>query len=194
MDKTLRAPTKSRKANHPHKLQGADISIRRSAPDDAAAVMRIMADPLVQANLLQMPYPSEAAWRQRLLEDGQLGKPDVLLLAEVDGQVVGSAGLHPITTQLRRRHAAHLGISVMASHHGQGVGSALMKALCDYADQWAQVSRIELTVFADNQRAISLYERFGFVHEGRHRAYAMRAGRFEDVLCMARLHPTPPQL
>ena len=68
-----------------------------------------------------------------------------------------------------------------------------MQALIDYADQWGHVLRIELTVFADNTRAIALYERFGFEHEGRQRGYALRHGVYSDVLAMARLHPNPPR-
>ena len=37
-----------------------------------------------------------------------------------------------------------------------------MTSLCDYADRWGQVLRIELQVFADNARAIALYRSFGF--------------------------------
>ena len=54
--------------------------------------------------------------------------------------------------------------------------------------------RIELTVYTDNARAIALYEKSGFVHEGTHRAYALRHGRFVDAHAMARLHPDPPLL
>ena len=67
-----------------------------------------------------------------------------------------------------------------------------MQALCDYADGWAQLLRLELTVFTDNARAIALYECFGFRVEGTHRAYAMRRGVYADVHAMARLHPQPP--
>ena len=69
-----------------------------------------------------------------------------------------------------------------------------MQALCDYADNWAQLLRLELTVFTDNDRALALYERCGFVHEGTHRAYALRHGVYADVFSMARLHPRPPGL
>jgi putative acetyltransferase len=67
-----------------------------------------------------------------------------------------------------------------------------MDALLDYADNWGQVLRIELGVYADNARAIRLYERCGFQHEGRMRAYALRDGQYVDSLAMARLHPRPP--
>jgi L-phenylalanine/L-methionine N-acetyltransferase len=66
--------------------------------------------------------------------------------------------------------------------------------MCDYADSWAQILRLELTVFVDNAPAIALYERFDFRTEGTHRAYAMRDGVYCDVLTMARLHPRPPSV
>jgi putative acetyltransferase len=132
-------------------------------------------------------------WKAKLADILAPGKPDLSLAAELDGEVVGNAGLHPWGTAPRRRHAMHLGIAVLPSAQGCGVGSALMQALCDYADRWAQVLRLELTVYTDNERAIALYRKFGFVTEGTHRAYALRDGRYVDVLAMARLHPDPPR-
>jgi len=168
------------------------ITLRRATPADAAAVARQMADDAVFANLMQLPWPTEALWRQRLEKMAAAAESaELLLLAERDGVLLGSLGLHPMD-RVRRRHAAMLGISVGAAHQGQGVGTALMQAVCDYADRWAHLLRLELTVFADNARAIALYRRFGFEQEGRHRAYALRDGAYVDVLSMARLHPHPP--
>ena len=80
-----------------------------------------------------------------------------------------------------------LGLGVHSRHHGRGVGRALLEGLLDLADNWLPVVRLELTVFADNERAIALYRRYGFEVEGTHRAYALRAGRYADVLAMARI-------
>jgi L-phenylalanine/L-methionine N-acetyltransferase len=170
------------------------ISIRRVTPDDAAAFARILGEPGVMFNTLQLPHPSEQRWKARLAEPPALGSNDVSLVAERGGQVLGSAGLFAPGALVRRRHVALLGIAVATSAQGQGVGTALMQALCDYADRWGQVLRIELTVFADNARAIALYQRFGFETEGRHRGYALRDGAYADVLSMARLHPQPPSI
>jgi len=165
--------------------------VRRARPTDAADFVRLMGDPEVFGNLMQLPLPSEIQWRKRL-EDGDAStQGDLHAVVESGGQLVGSAGLHP-NPKLRRRHTAVLGISVAKSAQGQGVGTLLMQTLCDYADHWSQILRIELTVFVDNPRAIALYRRFGFQLEGTHRGYALRQGRFEDVHCMARLHPCPP--
>jgi len=168
------------------------LTLRRARPADAAALAEQLADPEVFPGLLQLPYANVELWQQRLNTPPTPGSADLMLVAERDGQVVGSAGLHPVSPQLRRRHAMMLGISVSPASQGQGVGNALMTALLDYADNWAQVLRIELTVFHDNQRAIRLYERHGFAPEGRLKAYALRNGVFEDVLAMARLHPRQP--
>ena len=174
------------------------IRIRRAQLSDAAAFARTLGHPDVQPGLLQMPYTSEALWQARLTESLAPGKADLVLVAEVpdakgEPQVVANAGLHPVSPALRRRHVMNLGIAVHPEAQGQGVGRALMQALCDWADQWGQVLRIELTVFVDNPRAIALYQRFGFRQEGRHVGYALRQGRYVDVFAMARLHPDPPR-
>lgn len=169
------------------------LIVRRARPADAADMVRLMADEGVYANLMQLPFPSEAVWRARLEELTAPASTVLMLVAERAGRLVGSAGLHP-AVPIRRRHAASLGISVGLACQRQGVGSALMQAVCDYADGWAQILRIELTVFTDNTGAIALYERFGFRLEGTHVAYAMRQGAYLDVHCMARLHPNPPRL
>ena len=170
------------------------ITIRRSEVRDAAAMARYMSDPAIFGALLQMPYPSEAMWQARLAEDGASGKADLSLVAERDAEIVGSAGLFSPGPAQRRRHVAGLGISVVREAQGQGVGSALMAALCDYADRWLGVLRIELTVYADNEVAQRLYRKFGFVVEGRFKGYALRDGAYADTIAMARFHPNPPTI
>ncbi len=170
------------------------IAVRRATVQDAAAYARIMGDPGVYPGLMQMPYTSEELWRARLQESTAPGKTDLLLVAELDGTVVGAAGLHPAGVSPRRRHVLLLSISVLPEAQGQGVGSALMSALCDYADRCAGVLRIELGVYTDNDKAIGLYKKFGFGIEGTMRGYAMRDGQFADTFAMARLHPNQPRI
>lgn len=170
------------------------ITIRRARPDDAAAIAAMMGDPAVYPGLMQMPFASEEAHRTRLVEGLAPGKVDLSLVAERGGKIVGGSGLHPASASLRRRHVMMLGISVIPEAQGQGVGTALMQAMCDYADRWMGSLRIELTVYVDNAAAIALYRKFGFEMEGRHRGYAMRDGSYVDAFAMARLHPSPPAI
>lgn len=173
----------------------AGWQLRRAVPEDAPAFVRMMADPEVFGQLLQLPHPDAEFWRQRLQDQrSQAGRGDLHLVALAGDEVVGSAGLHVASPMPRRRHAMSLGISVARGWQGRGVGSALMAALCDQADNWLGVLRLELTVFADNQPAQALYRKFGFEPEGRLRAFALRDGALVDALAMARLHPRPPRL
>lgn len=163
-----------------------EIVIRRAEPDDFEGMWRTFQDESVYSGTLQVPFPSREAWRKRLAEPVE---GDYQLVACVDGQVVGHAGLHSAGKSPRRAHAMWLGIGVREDYQGKGVGSALMSALLALVDGWLNVFRIELTVFTDNARAIALYEKFGFVMEGTHRAYGLRAGRYVDVHSMARVKP-----
>ena len=170
------------------------ITVRRTSIQDAAALARIMGDPAVYPGLMQLPYTDEDTWRARLADSLAPGKTDVLLCAELEGKVVGSSGLHPAGPALRRRHALMLGLSVSPEAQGRGVGSALMAAMCDYADRWAGALRMELTVYTDNAPALALYRKFGFVIEGTFKGYAMRDGAYTDAHAMARFHPNPPRI
>lgn len=172
------------------------LTLRRVKPADAAAIAEQFGDPDVFGGTLQLPFASEEMWTQRIagMNPPAAGSNEIVLAACLDDKPVGLAGLHAVGPSVRRRHAMSLGITVARASQRQGVGQALMAALIDYADNWAQVLRIELTVYHDNARAIRLYERHGFEHEGRLKAYGLRNGVYEDVLSMARLHPRQPMV
>lgn len=160
------------------------ITIRRAEPEDYELVCEVFADESAYSGTLQTPFPSKDQWRKRVADNTDA---DYLLLAFVDGAIAGHAGLHPWGRSPRRAHVRMLGMAVHSRFQGQGVGSALMEALMSLADKWLPVTRIELTVFTDNERAINLYRKFGFVMEGTHKAYALRDGKYADVYAMARL-------
>ena len=67
------------------------------------------------------------------------------------------------------------------------IGTALMEAAVDLADNWLGLTRIELEVYTDNWAGIALYEKFGFEIEGTHRRFAFRDGEYVDAYSMARL-------
>jgi L-phenylalanine/L-methionine N-acetyltransferase len=176
-----------------HAPGAAAVEYRRVTLDDAAALAELFSNPDVYDGTLQLPMPGPDLWRQRL--QGSVASVDEFsIVAVAQGRVIASAGLHRSGTSLRVRHSMVLGIVVDRAFWGQGVGAELMRRLLDWADGWAGVLRIELGVYADNARAIGLYEKFGFAREGIKRAHALRDGRYADTLMMARLHPRPPQL
>jgi putative acetyltransferase len=161
------------------------FSIRRAVPDDAKGFCELMDDESVFGSLLQMPFPTESTWKERIGAKSNEG--DLQLVAVSEGKLISAVGVVG-NQRMRRRHSCLLGISVIGSAQGKGVGTAMMKAITEYADKWTTFTRIELIVFADNSNAISLYKKFGFEEEGLLRHYALRNGRFEDVISMARFN------
>ncbi len=164
-----------------------DITIRHTEPDDYEALHAIMTQPRAAAGTMQLPLASKESWRKRLA-DPREGLYSLIACASEEGEsrVVGSASLD-VVQRPRRRHVAGLGMAVHDAWQGRGVGSALMAALVNLADNWIDVQRIELTVYADNATAIHLYEKFGFEIEGTLRRYAFRNGVYVDAYSMARL-------
>jgi putative acetyltransferase len=162
------------------------ITVRRACIDDSDAIWRVFQDTEAYSGTLQLPFPSREVWRKRIAEPPE---SDFILVAEADGAIVGQAGLHRVAMSPRRAHAMSIGIAVRSDWHGKGVGRALMQDLLDLADTWLPVTRLELNVFTDNERAIRLYREFGFEIEGTHRAYALRDGRYVDSHAMARIRP-----
>lgn len=160
-----------------------DVVVRHVEPSDYEALHRILTGPKAAEGTLQLPLQSAERWRKRLAEPD----PNLYsLVACVDSEVVGSLALHT-TPNPRRRHVAELGMSVRDDWQGRGVGSALMHAALDLADNWLDLRRVELQVYTDNAAGIALYQKFGFAIEGTLVAYAFRKGEYVDAYSMARV-------
>jgi L-phenylalanine/L-methionine N-acetyltransferase len=159
-----------------------NIIIRGLERDDWQQVALISALPQCQRQTLRLPYQSLDFYRQRVEKQVEQGRT---VVAIVDGILVGTASLS--VNPGRNAHVAAVGINVHDDYHGRGIGSALMAALIDLADHWLNLVRLELDVYCDNEKAIALYQKFGFAIEGTKRKVAIRDGEFVDAYAMARV-------
>jgi putative acetyltransferase len=162
----------------------ANVSVRHAEPDDAQAIHQILCGPRATAGTLQLPLQSVEGVRKRFFSETREGLYH--LVACMDEEVVGHLGLETFTRP-RRRHVGGIGMAVRDDWQGQGVGTALMEAALDLADNWLNLTRIELSVYTDNAAGTALYEKFGFEIEGTHRRYAFRNGDYVDAYSMARI-------
>jgi putative acetyltransferase len=162
----------------------AKVSVRHAEPDDAQAIHRIVSGPRAIAGTIQLPLQSIEGLRKRFFSERREGLYH--LVGCMDEEVVGHLGLET-TTRPRRRHVGEIGMAVRDDWQGKGVGTALMEAALDLADNWLNLTRVELSVYTDNAAGVALYKKFGFEVEGTHRRYAFRNGEYVDAYSMAHL-------
>lgn len=167
---------------------GADagFTIRRAEPEDAAAFLAYLRRMGGESQFVTFGPEGIALGEEE--EAAYIAKTNALdnaifLLAVADGEIVGgltfSGGERP-----RLRHTGEFGVSVLRAWWGRGVARALLDEMLAWARRSGVVRKINLRVRTDNTRAIRLYERLGFVHEGLVTRDMLIDGRFHDSLLM----------
>ena len=97
---------------------------------------------------------------------------------------MATAGVDAVGTRDKLRHRAEFGVSVLRAYWGLGLGRALTEACIQCAKE-AGYEQIELTVVAENKRAIALYRKAGFVEFGRNpRGFRSRTSGYQEIVHM----------
>ncbi|HEY9505828.1 MAG TPA: GNAT family N-acetyltransferase [Gemmatimonadales bacterium] len=167
---------------------GRRVRIRRATPDDAAAILAYLArvgDETINLTFgAEGPGITEEEEREYLTRVAASDNSLAIVVLDRD-QIVGGltfdGGRRP-----RLRHAGEFGISLLQAYAGQGLGKALLEYLIEWAERGRIVRKINLKVRVDNVAAIRLYERMGWVHEGRTTRDTLIDGAFADCLLMGR--------
>ena len=104
-------------------------------------------------------------------------------VAIVDGAFAGWGDVVPHTRPIYA-HGGVLGIGILPAFRGRGLGQLLMVRLLSAARVFG-MKRVQLTVRRDNDRAIKLYERLGFLLEGEQQRAVHIDGVYKNILMMA---------
>ena len=166
---------------------GREAIIRNGVADDGPAVY----DNIIETHLetdYMLSYPDECTFNgekeAKLLEKKTASDNEVELVVFVDGKVAGSAGISSIGDKYKIKHRADFGISLLKEYWGLGLGSALMEACIECARK-AGYLQIELEAVAENERALALYKKMGFVEFGRNpRGFNSRASGYQELVYM----------
>lgn len=81
---------------------------------------------------------------------------------------------------------AYIVMAVLDLHRGKGIGTALLNKAEEFARSH-KMHRMELEVFESNTGAIRLYEKNGYIHEGRRREAVQTPHGYEDILWMGKI-------
>ena len=164
------------------------VDIRTAVPGDAEQLLLLRRSLFAETSLLLWEpaefvstVDQEAQFIRRMASKAN----SLLLVAFASGKAVGF--LAAIGGERNRlKHSALIALGVLQEHWSQGVASALLGHVIAWAPA-VGVKRLELTVHTSNERATSLYRKFGFEIEGTRRCSLLVDGEFKDEYLMSRL-------
>jgi ribosomal protein S18 acetylase RimI-like enzyme len=167
---------------------GRSATLRCPVREDAEALL-VALHTCLEDGVGQVVGPDEMSLtleQERAFIAGVREHPGKLfLVAEVNGELAGSLQLERAPRK-RLAHTAMLGMALLPAFRELGIGAALIDACLDWAIAQG-IEKVCLHVLADNERAIALYRKFGFVEEGRAgRAIRYEDGRYVDDIVMGR--------
>jgi ribosomal protein S18 acetylase RimI-like enzyme len=167
---------------------GVGFVVRQAMPDDAEMLLTAVRavhnerldSVITRREEFQITVDEERIWINKHNEADN----SAIVVAEHQGQLVGWAELRGGNRQ-RTRHTTLLGITVARPWRGRGVGTALMDVLIEWARQNPIVEKIKLGVVASNEAGLALYQKMGFVQEGRQpREFKKEDGTYLDNIQM----------
>jgi RimJ/RimL family protein N-acetyltransferase len=167
-------------------FEGRLIRLRAREPEDEPLLYQWFNDPDVTEHLT-VRYPISHKGQREYIE----GVSDIsynnvnLAITTLDGQLIGGCGLEDVSPE--NRHAT-LGIAIgdKAFWDG-GYGTDAMRTLCRFGFENMNLHRVELEVYANNERGRHVYEKVGFQLEVTKRRAVYKFGEYQDVHIMGLL-------
>ena len=164
--------------------KGSRPLIRRAGLDDAAAIAGIYNEAILNTTATFDTEPKPIEERREWLRTR--GERHPVLVAEIDGDVVGFAALNRWSERAAYDNTAETGLYVDAGYRGQGIGRALKNALIDEARRLGFHTLIA-RITADSEASLHLNREAGFVEVGTLREVGCKFGRLLDVRIMQKL-------
>ncbi|MGH9085460.1 MAG: GNAT family N-acetyltransferase [Acidimicrobiales bacterium] len=154
------------------------LAIRGATPADFDAWFALYDEVAAEGRWIGGEAPANREGSRRLFDHCLTSDDAVALVAEAGVELVGE--LHVLATN----GLADLGMMVRDGHRGRGIGWSLMEACLDWCRDRG-VHKVSLSVWPHNAAALALYDRFGFVVEGRlRRHHRRRSGELWDAIQM----------
>ena len=169
---------------------GRSCILRNGTAPDAQAVRDNFILTHGQTDFLTT-YPEEISFtvdrEKEYLTKKTESSREVALVAEVDGEIVGTAGVDSIGAAEKLRHRASFGISIDKAWWGLGIGRALTEACIECAGAAGYV-QLELEVVAANKWAVAMYQHAGFSEYGRNPGgFRSRISGMQEIILMRRI-------
>jgi len=161
--------------------EGERVYFRPVEPADEPLLRRWINDPATWSTVHRRPPTNELREREWIAGQGNTPNDVIFGIVVRDGdRLIGTCGLHSLNAT---SHRCDLGLCIGdRDARGQGYGTEATKLALRFAFEELNVHRVSLCVFDHNPAGIAVYEKAGFVFEGRDREAAWRHGRWRDML------------
>jgi len=158
------------------------MHVRRATPDDTEAFAAVIVAVAGEGRWIATEPPVDVD-DQIARVHAMLAAGDVLFVLGDGRRIAGTLGLNGT----RAAGVVSLGMAILVEERGKGYGRLMLQTAIEHARTMA-VHKVELEVWPDNERAIALYEAFGFETEGvRRDHYHRRDGSLRSSRMMALL-------
>ena len=182
-----------RPASHSGQDGPTQVKITAATEDDLPAIVGILNYAAANSIAHFDTRPVSVAERRDWLGQFSAAGPYRLLVARRGDQVLGYASSQRYRDHEAFRETVEVSIALDVSSRGQGVGTALYRALFDSLALEPSVHVALAGIALPNDASVALHKKFGFTEVGTFREYAIKNGQYISSVWMQRLcHPAPP--
>ncbi|MGB1204406.1 MAG: GNAT family N-acetyltransferase [Chitinophagales bacterium] len=155
-----------------HKIQtlksGIQICIRRVEEKEAQALLELKRAYIKNTTTIPMTlaeYPYDIDKEAALIKAYEKSKNSILLVAEIDGELIGNIDLTG-SKRIKMCHTAMVGMGIKEQWRNQGLGKILINCILEWAKKQSEIEIVWLNVYASNELGCYLYKNTGFEVSG----------------------------
>jgi ribosomal-protein-alanine N-acetyltransferase len=168
-------------------LSGNEVALRKITKEEYEKFFAI--ENVMESRLLMndgIPFPPTDADHEKFLNEISSEKDDYAFAIELKDEklFIGTIAVYLVNW---KSGTCYVGISIGPDHQGKGYGTDSMNVLVDFIFNYMNLNKVKLQVFGYNKRAISSYEKCGFLLEGTLKEEIFRFGKYHDVYIMGLL-------
>jgi RimJ/RimL family protein N-acetyltransferase len=164
------------------------FTLRPFRMDDVQSVQKHVNDKAIIRNLSNLPFPYKLKdakdWLKRKAKQYRQKDPDEIVFAiEINGEAVGSIGIHKIV----RGHKAEIGYWLGRAYWGGGIMTDAVNEVVKYGFKNLKLRRVNGIVYSFNKGSMRVLEKNGFKFEGVAKKDVKKDNKFIDAHIFAKV-------
>lgn len=169
---------------------GQEVILRPAVPEDAQQLLDTINSVAKERSYILADKFGKSALEERDFITKMDTAKHLLLVAEVEGKVVGGLGVNPVAPgrDLRDTQVSEIGLHLLSWYREHGLGSKML----EYAIEWAREKgyrKVSARIFTSNKRSLNLFRKYGFLQESKSRKqFRLGSETIEEVVVGKMLH------